>query len=96
MSAPLTLLKNAAEVYCPVKSGHRHVLLAGALLLSRSYRFVGRYFTYHIALLGTCIAGLLTDEEAAEFESLTSCLHVEDVEGCVIVPGECYSTQMAS
>ncbi|KAL0018949.1 hypothetical protein WJX77_003320 [Trebouxia sp. C0004] len=64
MSASLTLLKNAADVYCPVKSGYRHVLLAG-----------------------TCIVGLLTDEKAAEFVTLTSCLHVQDVKGCVIVPG---------
>ena len=31
---------------------------------------------------------MLTDSQAAEFESLSSSLQVQDVEKCVIVPGK--------
>ena len=89
MPPSLTLLRNAHAVYCPERSKHRNVLLAGNDPRSRP-DLVGLASKCLAFVLGTAIVDILDDAAATRLASLSDYLDRLDAEGCVICPGLLY------
>ena len=85
----LTLLQNAHAVYCPERSKHRNVLLAGNYPRSHP-DLVGLASKCLACVVGTAIVDTLDDAAATQLASLSDYLDTLDAEGCVICPGLLY------
>lgn len=88
MSPPFTLLQHASAVYCPEKSDHRNVLLAG-LSHAGSSLLHGTYLERMLPFTsGQTIVNVLNDSDATRVACcLPGYVDTLDAKGCLITPG---------